>query len=298
MVKLRVHPAFFTCPYGMTAPSEGRIPQTSSSLKHHLSQVKIQNKHGVVLYFAFLMALGRSLQIRIYHCSRYSDYIASRRPTNLGSIPDRDKRFWSFPKRLHRGLAPPSPLFNRQRIKKAQLEAEHALLSHIASTIEWSYTSTLAYAFMSWCLITDRDNFALLDSNVPYISLQLTVQRGFKLSSGHDAVLSGSELPTFRNNKGTTGSRSVTSILKMVAVYSSETSVNAYHNPKTHNLNPSKRTQPTVTQNVTPGVSQAHGCWLASFCEFPDYRSGAVEVLVLGCDAASLGPHILGAPNP
>jgi hypothetical protein len=45
------------------------------------------------------------------------------------------------------------------RVKRPGREADHSLLSSAESMNAWSYTSTLQYAFMAWCLVKHRDNF-------------------------------------------------------------------------------------------------------------------------------------------
>jgi hypothetical protein len=47
-------------------------------------------------------------------------------------------------------------------VKRPGREAYHSLLSSAEVKNVWSYTSTLQYVFMAWCLVKHRDNFTCL----------------------------------------------------------------------------------------------------------------------------------------
>jgi hypothetical protein len=72
---------------------------------------------------------------------------------DLGSTPDRGKRFIYSPKCPHRVRGPPSFLFDRYRgsfpgVKQAGVggEVDHSPPSSAKYKNEWSYTSALRYA--------------------------------------------------------------------------------------------------------------------------------------------------------
>jgi hypothetical protein len=46
-------------------------------------------------------------------------------------------------------------------VKRLGREADHSPQSSTEVKNEWSYTSTPQYVFMAWCLVKQRDNFAL-----------------------------------------------------------------------------------------------------------------------------------------
>jgi hypothetical protein len=45
------------------------------------------------------------------------------------------------------------------RVKRPDREADHSHLPSAEVKNAWSYTSTLQYVFMAWCLVKHRDNF-------------------------------------------------------------------------------------------------------------------------------------------
>jgi hypothetical protein len=46
-------------------------------------------------------------------------------------------------------------------VKRPGREADHSPPSSAEVKNAWSYTSTLHYVFMAWCLVKQRDNFTL-----------------------------------------------------------------------------------------------------------------------------------------
>jgi hypothetical protein len=56
-------------------------------------------------------------------------------------------------------------------IKRPGREADHSFPSTAEVKNAWSYTSTLPYVFMAWCLVKHRDNFTFtLSTTVASIS--------------------------------------------------------------------------------------------------------------------------------
>jgi len=54
-------------------------------------------------------------------------------------------------------------------LKRPAREADHLPLSNAEVTNVWSYTSTLPYMFMAWCLFEAGDKFT---STLPYLSIR------------------------------------------------------------------------------------------------------------------------------
>jgi hypothetical protein len=50
-------------------------------------------------------------------------------------------------------------------VKQLEHEADHSLSSSAEVEIAWSYTSSLTYVYMAWCLIKPMENFAFTKHN-------------------------------------------------------------------------------------------------------------------------------------